>query len=640
MKRKFFLIPLFILGFIAVIIAQPISEDLPQVTGCIALINAKVIAAPGKSVQVETIIMRDGLITDIGPRVKIPADAYRITADSLYAYPAFIDALSSIGVKNPDTDAPRGGAQGGQGNRDKSTRPAVDDEGNASLEDAGITPFRSVRPTIDIKEKSIADWRGQGFAIAHIVPKGKMIPGKGSLIVLSGKETGQLFWKEDISMFAQWSGAGDNYPSTVIGIMAKWRELYHNATQDLAQKTSYTNSILVPRPHYNQAHEALIPVVKKDMPVYFRAPKVKDISRALALQKDLGMKMVISDAEEAWYLKDQFKTGSIPLVLSLALPEDKGENKAKGEDKPKTDTKEEAMLRPAPAQPNASAQQPDEKKAEAEAKEKTEEAKAEAKVVDKEKNEDKAKVTLKDSIKTDPEKEAFEKKRAQSLKEHYQQAGVLAKEGIPFSFGTLSGKSTDFTKNIKLMMENGLSADQTLSALTTQPAKLLGIEKNCGTIDIGKMANVIVSSKPVFEKDAAIRYMIVEGNLYENEVKEKKKNSGKESTSAKALISGTWSYSIETPDQKREGTLEFTDQNGSITGTIASNDITSGNKELESIVLDGNTLAFTFDFDMGGQMVSLEFNLKMNGESFDGSVNVGEFGSFPVTGQRTSKPKN
>ncbi|MBK9983252.1 MAG: hypothetical protein IPP15_12745 [Saprospiraceae bacterium] len=40
----------------------------------------------------------------------------------------------------------------------------MDEEGNASLEDAGITPFHSVRPSVDIKEKSIADWRGQGFA--------------------------------------------------------------------------------------------------------------------------------------------------------------------------------------------------------------------------------------------------------------------------------------------------------------------------------------------------------------------------------------------------------------------------------------------------------------------------------------------
>ncbi|MBK9982640.1 MAG: amidohydrolase family protein [Saprospiraceae bacterium] len=597
MKRKYFLLTLFVFGFTAGIIAQPVSEDLPQITGCIALINAKVISAPGKPMQVETIIMRDGLITDIGPRAKIPSDAYRIQADSLYAYPAFIDAFSSIGVKNPESDAPRGGPQGGPGNRDRNnTRPSVDEEGNPSLEDAGITPFRSVRPSVDIKEKSIADWRGQGFAIAHIVPKGKMIPGKGSLIVLSGKETGQLFWKEDVSMFAQWSGAGDNYPSTVIGIMAKWRELYHNASQDLVQQTSYTNATLVPRPHYNQAHEALLPVVKRDMPVYFRAPKVKDISRALALQKDLGMKMVISDAEEAWYLKDQFKTGTIPLVLSLALPEDKSENKK------------------------------DKAEAKAEAKEKNDEAKAEKK----------------DTVNTDPEKEEFEKKRAQSLKEHYAQASVLAKDGIPFSFGTLSGKSSDFTKNIRLMMDNGLTNDQVLSALTSQPAKLLGIEKNCGTIDIGKMANVIVSTKPIFEKDAAIRYMIVEGNLYAYDEKEKKKVQGKESHSAStpSSLAGTWSYTIDIPDQKKEGTMEFIEKDGSLTGTIHSSDITSGNNELESIVLDVDAVAFTFDFEIEGQLMVIEFNVKLKGESFDGSVTIADVGSFSITGQRMSKPKN
>ncbi|MBK9983254.1 MAG: hypothetical protein IPP15_12755 [Saprospiraceae bacterium] len=82
-------------------------------------------------------------------------------------------------------------------------------------------------------------------------------------------------------------------------------------------------------------------MVKQEMPVYFRAPKVKDISRALALQKDLGMKMVISDAEEAWYLKDQFKTGTIPLVLSLALPEDKSEKKAEA----KAEAKEKKVMK-------------------------------------------------------------------------------------------------------------------------------------------------------------------------------------------------------------------------------------------------------------------------------------------------------
>lgn len=75
-----------------------------------------------------------------------------------------------------------------------------------------------------------------------------------------------------------------------------------------------------------------------------------------------------------------------------------------------------------------------------------------------------------------------------------------------------------------------------------------------------------------------------------------------------------------------------------MTGTIKGENITSGNDRLEEIVIDENNVSFTFDFDMGGQMIELEFDLKINGESFEGTVTLGEFGSFPITGTRTAKP--
>jgi hypothetical protein len=60
--------------------------------------------------------------------------------------------------------------------------------------------------------------------------------------------------------------------------------------------------------------------------------------------------------------------------------------------------------------------------------------------------------------------------------------------------------------------------------------------------------------------------------------------------------------------------------------------------ELEGIVIDGNTVSFTFDIELSGQMVTLEFDLKLDGESFDGTVSVGAFGTYPLKGSRTSKP--
>lgn len=586
--RKFLGIASLLLLFSA-LRAQPVSDDLPQVTGCIALINANVVSSAGKSLQVSDIVIRDGLITQIGSNIKIPPDAYRIPADSFYVYPAFIDAFSSISLKEEEEDN-RTRIPGPDG---RGSRPSVDAEGNPSLENAGITPFAGIRSSIDIKSKSITDWRALGFAIAHVVPTGKMIPGKGSVILLDGKDADQLLWREDISMFAQWVGAGGNYPGTVIGMMAKWRELYENASHNVIHQASYNQGAAVTRPDYNQAHEALQPVVKKEMPVYFRAPKVKDISRALALQEDLGMNMVIADAEEAWYLKEKFKSGLIPLILSLDLPDDKSEDaKAKGE-KPSSVPKADST-----------------------------------KIIEGEKPVQ------------DPEKIAFEKRRSESLKEHRSQAAILSKSGVPFSFGTKSTKPADFSKNLQLILEHGLTPDQALHALTVQPAKVLGIDKYCGTIEQGKMANMIIANKPVFEKDAEIRYMIVEGNLYEYDAKEKKKKTDNASKEIAAALVGKWNYTIETPVQEKTGFFEFSEKDGEITGTITSEEITSGNHELEHIVIDSNNVAFTYDHDIGGEKVKLEFDLTLKEESFEGTVSTGSTGTYPIRGERIEKPQN
>ena len=571
----------FLLSFLCLAIyfssqAQPVIEDLPQVTNCIALINVRAVTTAGKNPEKTNIIIRDGIITDMEASVAIPPDAFRVQGDSLYAYPAFIDAYSLTGIKEEQE------AQGGPGGQANRQRPAIDPDGNPSLEDAGITPFTEVRSFIDPKSKSIAEWRAQGFAITHTVPKKGMIPGKGAVLVLSGKNTDELLWKEDVSLHAQWAGANGAYPSTVIGIMAKWRELYQNALQYTEHQSYYDESGLVSRPAYNQAHEALTPVIRKEMPVFFRAAGVKDISRVLELQKDLGMRIVISDAKEAYYLLEELKSNQLPVVLSLELPKDLAASK------------EETQ------------------------KEKGEEVK-------------------KDSLEKDPEKASFEKKRAESLQAHRAQAATLSTSNIPFSFGTYSIRPADFSKNIKLILDEGLSAHQALDALTMQPAKLLGIDTKCGSLQPGKMANVLLSDKPLFEKDAAIRFMIVEGAMYEYEEKPAKKKSDKSSSSGDVLA-GQWSFFIDSLDMKREGTFEFTVTKEEINGTLKGKNFTTGNETLESIVINDNEVSFTFDFEIEGQIIPLEFDITITDDTFDGTVSSPDIGSYAITGTRITKP--
>jgi len=72
-----------------------------------------------------------------------------------------------------------------------------------------------------------------------------------------------------------------------------------------------------------------------------------------------------------------------------------------------------------------------------------------------------------------------------------------------------------FRKNVKLALDRGLSEEAALAALTTIPAKLCGVEKQLGTIEPGKIANLtIVDGKGYFDPEARVREVWVDGRNY------------------------------------------------------------------------------------------------------------------------------
>ncbi|MBX2949352.1 MAG: amidohydrolase family protein [Crocinitomicaceae bacterium] len=80
---------------------------------------------------------------------------------------------------------------------------------------------------------------------------------------------------------------------------------------------------------------------------------------------------------------------------------------------------------------------------------------------------------------------------------------LLASNGIPICFTFGKNKSEkEFWTNIRKAMERGLSFEQALTALTITPAKTIGLEKETGTLEIGKIASFSVYSENPFEKEA------------------------------------------------------------------------------------------------------------------------------------------
>src|SRR5579859_2826547 len=74
----------------------------PPVTGVYAIVGAKIEVGDGRVIDKGTILIRDGLIVGVGPKLTVPPDAEVIKGDGLTVYPGFIDADATQGLQLPD----------------------------------------------------------------------------------------------------------------------------------------------------------------------------------------------------------------------------------------------------------------------------------------------------------------------------------------------------------------------------------------------------------------------------------------------------------------------------------------------------------------------------------------------------------
>ncbi len=91
----------------------------------------------------------------------------------------------------------------------------------------------------------------------------------------------------------------------------------------------------------------------------------------------------------------------------------------------------------------------------------------------------------------------------------------LADAGVDFAI-TSDGLSSlnEFLPNLRIAVARGLDEDDALAALTTTPASWLGIDRTHGTIDEGKVANLVVSEGDLFTEEATVRDVWVQGRVY------------------------------------------------------------------------------------------------------------------------------
>jgi imidazolonepropionase-like amidohydrolase len=191
-------------------------------------------------------------------------------------------------------------------------------------------------------------------------------------------------------------------------------------------------------------------------------------------------------------------------------------------------------------------------------------------------------------------------------------AAKLQQAGVKFAFedGGLTTWS-DYLGNVGRTVENGLTADQAVRALTLTPAEILGVSDRLGTIEAGKVANLTVTRGDLFTGGGRVAHVFIDGVPIEPRAP---------ANAAVSLAAGTWTITITTDEGEKPVTLtvqQVGDQlRGTIQGSLGSSQISNGS------IGPAGDLQFSASLTMGSGTEEGRFSGTIDGNLMRGTVAV------------------
>jgi hypothetical protein len=206
---------------------------------------------------------------------------------------------------------------------------------------------------------------------------------------------------------------------------------------------------------------------------------------------------------------------------------------------------------------------------------------------------------------------------------------ALAKAGVKFAFysGGISAPK-DILKAARKSIDAGLAPDAALRALTLSPAEIYHVSDRLGSIDTGKIANLLVTDGDLFDEKTKIKMVFVDGKRFEVREPEKPKEP------PKGNITGKWKLAYTTPDGPEESTADLEmASDGTLSGTITS---TRGTAALIRGYLSVDKFSFTINLPIEGNPTDVVFT-----GTFDGTVLKGTIDAMGYTLEFTgTKPSS
>lgn len=246
----------------------------------------------------------------------------------------------------------------------------------------------------------------------------------------------------------------------------------------------------------------------------------------------------------------------------------------------------------------------------------------------------------------DPESESLRilKERAEAPKA----ALALYKANVRFAFqsGNLS-RPQDMLLNAAKAIESGLPKEEALKALTVYPAEIFGVSEQLGSLETGKIANVVVTSGDIFDRRTQVKYVFVDGRQFE--VKPPAPPAagpggrgpggrgagpgGQASATAGGTAAGVWNVNLNAPQGPMNVTLNLTQEGTALRGNVVS---PLGTSTIGDGQVSGNEITFNYVVELQGNHIPVSGRATIDGNSIRGVLTfMGQQAEF--SGTRTPR---
>ncbi|HWZ96697.1 MAG TPA: amidohydrolase family protein [Candidatus Dormibacteraeota bacterium] len=203
---------------------------------------------------------------------------------------------------------------------------------------------------------------------------------------------------------------------------------------------------------------------------------------------------------------------------------------------------------------------------------------------------------------------------------------ALAKAGVKFAF-TSDGIASpaEIVKAVKKSVDAGLAPDAAIRALTLSPAEIFGVADRTGSIEKGKIANLVVTDGDLFAEKTKIKMIFVDGKRFEIREPDRPKDP------PKGDLTGKWKLKYTTPEGNEESTVDLTmSTDGTLSGTTTSS---RGTATIISGYASADKFNFTVNIPIEGNPADVTFSGTFEKDTMKGTISVLSF-SIDFTGTR------